>query len=187
MLTSLRLVYLKRLTKTKATWEVKNASQQHEFGIVFGDALPTHRFTGYHSLLLTENQPEVIILWIIFLIVFLTAVLILMLLSLGAITSRVTSRFIAGGTYLTSNYHFPKQINFPAITLCNINPFRASAVLSNNLSLEQTDLFLAYLSNTVGVRSLPVSFFASFTWQYDVARGGNSTLFQEMGHTVKIC
>ena len=119
----------------------------------------------------------VLILWIVFVLV----ALVLMLSSLGAISST----FAAGGTYLATSYHFPKQMKFPAITLCNINPIRTSTVLSNNLSLEQADLLLAYLSNTVGVRSLPVSFFTSFAQQYDAARGGNNTLFQDMGHTIE--
>ena len=116
-------------------------------------------------------------LWIVFVLV----ALVLMLLSLGAISST----FVTGGTYLASSYHFPKQMKFPAITLCNFNRFRASAVLTNNMSLEQADLLLAYLSNTVGIRSLPVSFFTSFAQQYDAARGGNNTPFQDMGHTIE--
>jgi len=76
-------------------------------------------------------------------------------------------------------------MKFPAVTLCNISPFRLSAVLSNNLSLEQADLFLAYLSPETGVRVISASFLASFAQQYDSARGGNNTLLQDLGHAIE--
>ena len=134
-------------------------------------------YSSFHGIpfLTAESRFNVkVMLWIVFLL----AATIIMLYSLGAITSR----FAARRTYLTSSYHFPKQMKLPAITFCNINPLKYSAVLSNNLSLEQADLFLAYL---IEARSLPVSFFASFAQQYDAAHGGNNTLFQDMGHKIE--
>jgi len=118
-----------------------------------------------------------VILWTIFLLV----AIVLLLYSLGAITSR----FAAKKTYQTSTYHFPKQMNFPAITFCNINPLKYSAVLRYNLSLQQADQFITYTSQTSGVNSIPVSHFASFVQQYDAARGGNNTLLQDLGHKIE--
>ena len=118
-----------------------------------------------------------VILWTILLLV----AIILLFYSLGAITSR----FINKSTYQTSNYHFPTQIDFPAITFCNINPLKYSTILRYNLSLEQADLFIMYTSQTAGVSSIPVSLFAGFAQQYDAARGGNNTLLQDMGHAIE--
>ena len=115
----------------------KKREQRYKFGRAFIHVLLTRHFMEYHSLPWPSRFNVKVILWIVFLL----AATILMLCSLGAITSR----FAARRTYLTSSYHFPKQMKFPAITFCIINPLKYSAVLSNNLSLEQADLFLAYL------------------------------------------
>jgi len=117
------------------------------------------------------------VLWIVFI---LTSV-ILMLYSLVAITST----FRSGGVYFTSTYHFPNKLKFPAVTLCNNNPFRVSEFLSNNFPLQLADLYLGYLLNTPGVRYLPVSVFAGFAQLYDAVRNGSNTLYREMGHRLE--
>ena len=109
----------------------------------------------------------------------LSTAIILMLYSLTA----VTVRYASGNIYTSTSRHFPKQLPFPAITICNVNPLRATAILASNLSLEGADLFLAHtlVKNNL---SMPNADLDSFVQQYDRISGGNNSFYKDLGHSV---
>ena len=105
--------------------------------------------------------------------------IILMLLSLSAITTR----YLSGSIYTSTSRHFPKELPFPAITICNVNPLRRYAILGSGLSLEGADLFLTYTLAKNNV-SMPTADLNSFVQQYDRVSGGNNSFYKDLGHDV---
>ena len=112
-----------------------------------------------------------------FWITVISTAIILMLLSLGAITTR----YLSGSIYTSTSRHFPKELPFPAITICNVNPLTATAVLGSGLSLEGADLFLTYALAKNNV-SMPTADLNSFVQQYDRISGGNNNFYKDLGH-----
>lgn len=97
--------------------------------------------------------------------------------------SAVSTKYASGGIYTSNNRHFPKELPFPAVTICNINPFKATAILARNMSLLQANLLLAHIRARNNM-TIPIAYFSSLVQQYDVASGGNSTLYKDLGHRV---
>ena len=103
----------------------------------------------------------------------------LMLYSLSAVSTKYTS----GNIYTSTSRRFPKQLSFPAVTICNLNPIKISALLANNLSLLQADMFLTYArarDNT----TVPISYFSAFVQQYDMMSRGNNMFYEDLGHNI---
>ena len=65
----------------------------------------------------------------------------LMVYSLTAISVQFAER----RTFLSSSNHFPKQLPFPAVTICNLNSFRSSAI-PPNFTTDEVVLFLNSIS-----------------------------------------
>ena len=97
--------------------------------------------------------------------------------------SAVSTKYAAGRIYTSTNRRFPKELPFPAVTICNINPFRASAILARNMSFLQASLLLAHIRARNNM-SVPIADFSSLIQQYDAASGGNSTLYKDLGHKI---
>ena len=97
--------------------------------------------------------------------------------------SAVSTKYASGSIYTSTARQFPKQLPFPAVTICNANPFKVSAVFDKNLSLLQTDLFLTHI-RTKSRTSLPESHFIPFVQWYDRMSGGNNTFYEDLGHKI---
>ena len=117
--------------------------------------------SSFHGLPFLANSLKAKIRLVFWITLILTAI-ILMLYSLSA----VTTRFASVSLYTSTSRHFPKQLPFPAITMCNFNPLRATAVFYSSLSLDGADLFLTYALAKNNV-SIPTADLNSFVQQYD--------------------
>lgn len=115
----------------------------------------------------------------IFWIIILSTAFILMFLSLNDISTK----YALGRIYISTGRRFPKELPFPAVTICNINPFKVTAVLANNMSLYHTNLFLTYIRARNRI-PLPASYFIPLVQQYDMVSGGNNTFYQDLGHKI---
>jgi len=113
----------------------------------------------------------------IFWIIILLTAFILMLYSLSA----VSTKYALGRIYISTSHRFPKELPFPAVTICNLNPFKISTVLASNLSLFQTSLFLTYIRENNQI-PLPASYFTPLVQQYDMISGGKNNFYEDLGH-----
>ena len=97
--------------------------------------------------------------------------------------SSVSTKYASGRIYTSNNRRFPKELPFPAVTICNINPFKATAILARSMSLLQANLLWAHIRARTNT-SIPIAYFSSLVQQYDVISGGNSTLYKDLGHSI---
>ena len=97
--------------------------------------------------------------------------------------SAVSTKYGSGRIYTSNNRHFPKELPFPAVTLCNINPFKATAILARGMSFLQANLLLAHIRARNNM-SVPIPYFSALVQQYDAASGGNGTLYEDLGHRI---
>lgn len=113
-------------------------------------------------------------------IIVLTTAFALMMYSISAISTK----YSLGRIYTSTTRRFPKQLPFPAVTICNVNPFKATALLARNLSLVLANLLLTHIRGRDGT-SIPISSFSSLIQQYDMMSGGNNTFYEDLGHQVE--
>ena len=142
-----------------------------------GKCLEKSTFHGVPFLADSHSRAKIkLILWV----VILTVAIILMVYSLSAVTAKYTS----SRTFASSNLRFPKELPFPAITICNINPFKRTAILRRNMSLLQANLLLNYIRSKDN-STVPISYFSALVQQYDTATGGNNSLYKDLGHRIE--
>ena len=102
----------------------------------------------------------------------------LMVYSLTAISVQFAER----RTFLSSSNHFPKQLPFPAVTICNLNSFRSSAIPAN-FTTNEVVLFLnsisaePWLSDQFDVDA--------FIRKYEQVYGSNRAFLGNFGHKLE--
>ena len=112
--------------------------------------------------------------WIIILVIS----LIFMAYSLYAVTSQYAER----RTFLSSRQHFPKQLPFPAVTLCNLNSIKRSS-LPASFTTNEVLLFLSYVSPEPWLsENFDVD---AFVRKYDQVYGGNNSFLENFGHRLE--
>ena len=111
-------------------------------------------------------------------ILLLVTSLILMVYSLYAVTYQYAER----RTFLSSRHHFPKQLPFPAVTLCNLNSIRRSS-LPASFTTDEVLLFLSYISPEPWLSErFDVD---AFVRKYDQVYGGNNSFLSNFGHRLE--
>ena len=102
----------------------------------------------------------------------------LMIYSLTAISVQFAER----RTFLSSSNHFPKQLPFPAVTLCNLNSFRASSI-PPNFTTNEVVLFLNSISAEPWLSDqFDVDAFIS---KYEQVYGNNRSFLGNFGHRLE--
>ena len=110
-----------------------------------------------------------------------TLIMIAIVLMIYALTA-VTVQFAERRTFLSSSHHFPKQLPFPAVTLCNLNSFRKSA-LPANFTADEVILFLNYISAEPWLADqFDVD---AFIRKYDQVYGGNHSFLGNFGQRLE--
>lgn len=129
---------------------------------------------GWPYLALSLRSAVKMTYWIaLFLISF-----ILMVYSLIAISVQFAER----RTVLSSSRHFPKQLPFPAVTLCNLNSLTKSSIPAN-FSTDEMLLFLNYISAEPWLSDqFNVD---GFIRKYDQVYGGNRSFLGNFGHKLE--
>lgn len=108
-------------------------------------------------------------------------IMIAVTLMIYALTA-ITVQFAERRTFLSSSHHFPKQLPFPAVTLCNLNSFRKSSFPAN-FSTDEVILFLNYISAEPWLSDrFDVD---AFVRKYDRVYGGNRSFLGNFGHRLE--
>lgn len=110
-----------------------------------------------------------------------TLILISLSLMIYSLTA-ISVQFAERRTFLSSSHHFPKELPFPAVTLCNLNSFRRSSVPAN-FSIDEVILFLNYISAEPWLSDrFDVD---TFIYKYDQVYGGNRSFLGNFGHKLE--
>jgi len=130
---------------------------------------------GWPYLALSLRSALKITYWIVLIGISLS----LMIYSLAAISVQFAER----RTFLSSSHHFPKQLPFPAVTLCNLNSFRKSTIPSN-FTTDEVILFLNFISAEPWLSDhFDVD---TFIRKYDQVFGhGNWSFLENFGHKLE--
>ena len=128
---------------------------------------------GLPYLGMSVRSPLKITYWVVLIII----ALALMIYSLVAVSLQYGER----RTFLSSQNHFPTKLPFPAVTLCNINSVRRSAV-PVNFTTDQMILFLNYISAEPFLAAqVDVD---GFVRMYDAVYNGSTSFLGNFGHSL---
>jgi len=128
---------------------------------------------GLPFLSISVRSPLKITYWVILIII----AVALMIYSLVAVSLQFAER----RTFLSSQNHFPTELPFPAVTLCNINSVRRSAV-PVNFTTQEMILFLNYISAEPFLAA-QVDIDA-FIRKYDEVYNGSTAFLTNFGHSL---